>query len=299
MAGVDLTKKTEDEIEMKEPFIVGIGASAGGLEALQQFFQHMPENSGLSFVVIQHLSPDYKSLMADILGKRTQMAVLQVENEMEVLPDTVYLIPPKKNMTLQGDRLILTEYAHRMLNHPIDVFFTSLAREQKERAIAVVLSGTGSDGTGGVKAVKEQGGLVIVQKPETAKFDGMPRSAINTGLADFVLSPEEIVDEILNFSHYPTLIRHEEQDEMFSDEETFPRIYAILKKASGIDFTNYKRTTVLRRIERRMVVTHNSNLGEYVKFLGTDDEEANILVKEILIGVTNFFRDPSFFESQD
>lgn len=297
MAGTDLTKKTEDEIEMKEPFIVGIGASAGGLEALQQFFQHMPENSGLSFVVIQHLSPDYKSLMADILGKRTQMAVLQVENEMEVLPDTVYLIPPKKNMTLQGDRLILTEYAHRMLNHPIDVFFTSLAREQKERAIAVVLSGTGSDGTGGVKAVKEQGGLVIVQKPETAKFDGMPRSAINTGLADFVLSPEEIVDEILNFSHYPTLIRHEEQDEIFSDEETFPRIYAILKKASGIDFTNYKRTTVLRRIERRMVVTHNSNLGEYVKFLGTDDEEANILVKEILIGVTNFFRDPSFFES--
>ena len=176
------------------------------------------------------------------------------------------------------------------------MFFTSLAREQKERAIAVVLSGTGSDGTGGVKAVKEQEAGYCTETG-TAKFDGMPRSAINTGLADFVLSPEEIVDEILNFSHYPTLIRLEEQDEMFSDEETFPRIYAILKKASGIDFTNYKRTTVLRRIERRMVVTHNSNLGEYVKFLGTDDEEANILVKEILIGVTNFFRDPSFLKA--
>ena len=290
------TNETSEEVSKNSPLIVGIGASAGGLEALQQFFQHMPGNSGLSFVVIQHLSPDYKSLMADILGKHTEMQVMQAENEIEILPDNVYLIPPKKNMTIRNGRLILTDFVQGTLNHPIDVFFTSLAKEQNDRSIAVVLSGTGSDGTSGVKAVKEKGGLVIVQSPETAKFDGMPRSAINTGLADFILSPDEIVDEILNFSHYPTLLRPQEKDVLFSDEETFPRIYAILKKASGIDFTNYKRTTVLRRIERRMVVTHKPSLAEYVEFLSGDADEASILVKEILIGVTNFFRDPSFFE---
>ena len=195
-------KQAAEETASFSPLIVGIGASAGGLEALQQFFQHMPSNSGLSFVVIQHLSPDYKSLMADILAKHTElrkhteMRVTQAETGMAVEPDTVYLIPPKKNMTIRDGKLILSEFVQGMLNHPIDVFFTSLAKEQKEHAVVVVLSGTGTDGTGGVKAVKEKGGLVIVQSPETAKFDGMPRSAINTGLADFVLSPEEIVDEI-------------------------------------------------------------------------------------------------------
>lgn len=249
----DNTVQTRQEGEQPDsPLIIGIGASAGGLEALQQFFQHMPPNSGLSFIVVQHLSPDYKSLMADILGKHTQMRVLQAENEMPVRPNTVYLIPPKNNLTLRGGRLYLTEFNHGMLNHPIDIFFTSLAEEQRERAIAVVLSGTGSDGTSGIKIVKEHGGLVIVQNPDTAKFDGMPRSAINTGLADFILSPDGIVDEILNFSSYPTIIRPQEKEELFSDDETFSRIYAILKKNSGIDFTNYKRTTVLRRIERRM-----------------------------------------------
>ncbi len=285
-----------EESSADSPLIIGIGASAGGLEALPQFFQHMPGNSGLSFVVVQHLSPDYKSLMADILGKHTQMRVIQAENEMSIRPNTVYLIPPKNNMTLRAGRLFLTEFVHGMLNHPIDVFFTSLAEEQKERAIAVVLSGTGSDGTSGIKIVKEHGGLVIVQNPDSAKFDGMPRSAINTGLADFILSPDGIVDEIMNFSSYPTIIRPQEKEDMFSDDETFSRIYAILKKNSGIDFTNYKRSTVLRRIERRMVVTHSAGLADYMKFLAANSDEANVLVKEILIGVTNFFRDPAFFE---
>ena len=151
------TNETSEEVSKNSPLIVGIGASAGGLEALQQFFQHMPGNSGLSFVVIQHLSPDYKSLMADILGKHTEMQVMQAENEMEILPDNVYLIPPKKNMTIRNGRLILTDFVQGTLNHPIDVFFTSLAKEQNDRSIAVVLSGTGSDGTSGVKAVKEKG----------------------------------------------------------------------------------------------------------------------------------------------
>lgn len=257
---------------------------------------YMPVNSGLSFVVIQHLSPDYKSLMADILGKNTEMMVLQAENGMVVEPNTVYLIPPKNNMTIQDGKLILTQFVQGMLNHPIDVFFTSLAKEQRERAIAVIFSGTGSDGTNGIKSVKENGGLVVVQDPSTAKFDGMPKSAINTGLVDFVLSPREVVDEILNFSNYPSIIQPNTDEEFFSDEETFTKIYGILKKISGIDFTYYKRTTVMRRIERRMVVTHSSNLVQYAKMLTEDSGEAEILVKEILIGVTNFFRDPVFFE---
>lgn len=282
--------------EVSAPLIIGIGASAGGLEALQQFFGYMPGNSGLSFVVVQHLSPDYKSLMADILGKQTDMNVVQAENEMKIEPNTVYLIPPKNNMTLKNGKLILTEYVHGILNHPIDIFFTSLAEERKERSVAVVLSGTGTDGTKGIKAIKEHGGMVIVQNPSNAKFDGMPKSAINTGLVDWILSAKEIAAEILNFSHYPTIVKARESDEFFSDEETFSHIYAVLKKVSGIDFTNYKRTTVLRRIERRMVVNHSASFQEYARWLDTNEDEVKILVKEILIGVTNFFRDAASFE---
>ena len=298
-------KETEEKITagtQSSSIVIGIGASAGGLEALQQFFSYMPPNSGLSFVVVQHLSPDYKSLMADILGKHTEMSVCQAENRMAVEPDTVYLIPPKKYMTIKDGRLILSE-APGTLNHPIDAFFASLALEKREHSIAVVLSGTGSDGTNGVKTVKEYGGLVIAQAPESAKFDGMPRSVINTGLADFVLSPEEIAEEILNFSNTPVLLRPlrgdsllTDDDSLFSEEETLSHIYTILKNASGIDFTYYKRSTILRRIERRMLVTHTSSLPEFARLLGDSQEEVNTLVKEILIGVTNFFRDPAFFE---
>ena len=285
-----------------EPLVIGIGASAGGVEALQQFFSCMPNNSGLSFVVVQHLSPEYKSLMADILGKHTEMTVLQAANEMPVEADTVYLIPPKKYMIIKDGKLILSDYASGTLNHPIDIFFTSLAEEKREHAIVVVLSGTGSDGTNGVKSVKEYGGLVIAQEPETAKFDGMPKSVIQTGLADFILSPEEIAEEILNFSTTPLLLRNPRNDgpadeeAVFSEEDTLSHIYTILKNASGIDFTYYKRSTILRRIERRMLVTHTSTLAEFARLLGDNSDEVTILIREILIGVTNFFRDAPFFE---
>lgn len=284
------------------PLIIGIGASAGGVEALQQLFDCLPNNSGLSFVVIQHLSPDYKSLMVDILGKHTGMTVLQATDQMPVEPDMVYLIPPKKFMTIEQGKLMLSDYAPGTLNHPIDVFFASLAEEKKEHAIVTVLSGTGSDGTNGIKVVKEHGGLVIAQEPETAKFDGMPRSVIQTGLADFVLSPEDIAHEILNFSTTPLLLRTPrtdgpaDEDILFSEEETLSHIYTILKNASGIDFTYYKRSTILRRIERRMLVTHSATLGEFARLLGDNSDEVNTLIKEILIGVTNFFRDAPFFE---
>ena len=296
------TDNRKDEMARPVPTVIGIGASAGGLEALQQFFDYMPPDSGMSFVVVQHLSPDYKSLMADILGKHTEMDVYQAENDMPVEPDTVYLIPPKKYMTIKGGKLILSE-APGTLNHPIDEFFTSLAAEKREHSIAVVLSGTGTDGTNGIKTIKEVGGLVIAQDPESAKFDGMPRSVINTGLADFVLSPEEIAEEILNFSNTPILLHplHNKgllsgENTIFSEEETLSHIYTILKNASGIDFTYYKRSTILRRIERRMLVTHTSTLADFARLLGDNPEEVNILTREIFIGVTSFFRDPALFE---
>ena len=275
--------------------VVGLGASAGGLEALQQFFYHMSANSGLGFVVIQHLSPDYKSLMADILGKYTPMAVIQAENNMAVEANKVYVIPPKCNISFRGGRLYLSEYDHGALNHPIDIFFTSLAEEKKESSVAIVLSGTGSDGTNGIKAVKERGGLVIVQDPENAKFDGMPRSAIGTNLVDYVLPASEIADELIHFFQHHVSIEPEEEG-FFTDEESFSHIYAVMKKERGIDFTYYKRTTLFRRIERRMMVTHSSSLAEYAKYLDSNQDEIDVLVKEILIGVTNFFRDPAFFE---
>ncbi|MFR6034873.1 MAG: chemotaxis protein CheB [Desulfovibrio piger] len=278
------------------PFIVGIGASAGGLEALQQFFSAVPDNSGLAFVVIQHLSPDYKSLMAEILGKYTSMMVLQAENGMEVEPNIVYLIPPKKNMTIKNGRLLLTDYVHGAINHPIDTFLASLAEERKAHVLCVILSGTGSDGTSGIKSIKEHDGLVLVQDPASAKFDGMPRSAINTGLADFVLPPRELAEEILNFSNYPAIVDISDNEELFSDKDTLSLIYLTMKRVSGIDFTYYKKTTVLRRIERRMVVTHCPTLSSFAHLLEENQNEVDLLVKDILIGVTKFFRDAEFFE---
>lgn len=275
--------------------IVGMGASAGGLEALQQFFARMPDNSNLAFVVIQHLSPDYKSLMAEILGKHTGMKVVQAENDMPVQPNVVFLIPPGKNMTVKNGRLLLAEQVHGAVNHPIDVFFSSLAAEKRELALAVVFSGTGSDGTGGVKAIKEHGGLVFVQDPGSARFDGMPKSAIGTGLADFVLPPSEIAAELLNFSHYPVMAEASEPF-LSEDEDILARIYMILKRVSGIDFTHYKRNTVLRRIERRMVVTHSATPADFARLIEENSAEASQLVKDILIGVTRFFRDAEFFE---
>lgn len=275
--------------------VVGIGASAGGLEALQQFFLKLPANSNIAFVIVQHLSPDYKSLMAEILGKYTPMQVVQAEHLQEVAPNRVYLIPPKKNLTIKAGHLLLTDYDHRAINHPIDVFFTSLAEESCDRAVGIVLSGTGSDGTNGIKSIKEHGGIVMAQDPKSAKFDGMPRSVINTGLADFVLTPQGLAEELLNLANYHQTMLPQVSSES-SDLEILNRIYAILKALSGIDFTYYKRNTVLRRIERRMVVTKSPDMESFAQLLEENSSEAELLIKDILIGVTRFFRDREHFE---
>ena len=295
-AGVEAKEAERRRDNEHKNLIVGVGASAGGLEVLQQFFNAMPRISGCAFVVVQHLSPDHRSMLPEILGKQTKMPVIQARNEIKVLPNHVYLIPPRNNMVLHDDHLYLNEYDTTQVNHPIDIFFDSLAKEMGDRGVAVVLSGTGSDGTRGIKAVKEAGGLVIVQDPATAKFDGMPRSAIGTGLADFVLAPRQIVEEILNFSQHPSVLIASDNIELYDDDEAMLRIYGTLKQVCGVDFTHYKRSTVVRRIERRMVVTHSATLSDFASLLEIDEREAKALGREILIGVTRFFRDEDSFQ---
>jgi two-component system, chemotaxis family, CheB/CheR fusion protein len=199
---------------------VAIGASAGGLEAIEAFFTNMAPNSGLGFIVVQHLSPDYKSLMKELLSKKTQMPVHRVEEGMLVEPDNVYLIPPKKNLTIFHGKLLLSEQDHtRGINLPIDVFLHSLAEDQGELAVAVILSGTGSDGMRGVRAIKEFGGMIMVQNEESAKFDGMPRAAISTGLCDFILSPEEMPGQLLNWVKHPYVSKAKQAEVLFKEED--------------------------------------------------------------------------------
>ncbi len=273
--------------------VVGIGASAGGLEAIQELLSALSDNTGMAFVIIQHLSPDYRSMLSEILNKFTMMPVMQAEDGQKIERNTVYLIPPKYNMEVRDECLVLHEYVHtRIINHPIDIFLRSLAREYTSRAVAVILSGTGSDGTSGIRSVKEQGGVIMVQKPATAKFDGMPRSALSTGFADMCLSPAEIAVEL---THLGKTIASGTIG--MSDEELLNKIYSILKKTTGVNYTYYKKTTITRRIERRMVVNHMDSLYDYVNYLMSNPEEAVLLGKDMLIGVTAFFRDLSSFEA--
>jgi len=277
---------------------VGIGASAGGLEAIEKFFMNMPGQSTLAFIVIQHLSPDYKSLMVEILSKRTPMEVYRAEDGLSVAAGCIYLIPPKKNLTIFHGKLILSEQDHsRGLNLPIDIFFRSLAEDQAEKAVGIILSGTGSDGMRGVRAIKEYGGMVMVQSEETAKFDGMPRAAISTGLSDFVLPPDEMPVQLLAFIKHPYMADITRGDKLISEDNGITKIFALIREKCKIDFTYYKPATVMRRVERRMMVNQMENLSDYVKYLTTHSGEVDTLYRELLIGVTNFFRDPHIFES--
>ncbi len=283
---------------MKSPkYIVGVGASAGGLEAIEVFFKSMPSDSGLAFVVVQHLSPDYKSLMAELLSKYTRMPVARAAEGMAVEADHVYLIPPKKNLAIFHGKLLLSEQDHsRGINLPIDVFLRSLAEDQEEKSIAVILSGTGSDGSRGIRAVKEAGGMIMVQSEDSAKFDGMPKSAIATGLPDFVLPVEELPTQMLAFVKHPQSAKAAILDTLLTDEEGLTRIFSLLREKSRVDFTYYKPTTVVRRIERRMTVNQIDQLREYVRFLELYPAEVDTLYRELLIGVTNFFRDKEAFD---
>lgn len=282
----------------KTPFhIVGIGTSAGGLEALQDFFENCPTNTGMAFVIVQHLSPNYKSLMPELLARNTKMKIKEAQGGEIVEPDHIYLIPSKKNLTIENGLLQLVKRPiDSQLNFSIDIFLHSLAIDQKDKSIAIILSGTGSDGTRGCKAIKEAGGTVFVQSPESAKFDGMPRSAILNEVADYILKPNSIPNELNDFvshSQFSSVITASDLGRNMSEID---RILKILKGYTGYDFFPYKKPTLLRRTAKRMNITKSTSIESYIDLLYVDPDEKFTLVQEFLIGVTKFFRDEEAFD---
>ena len=284
---------------MKDFPIVGIGASAGGLEALEAFLAPMPLDTGMAFVVIQHLSPKHKSLMAEILQRITPMKVTQIEDGMRIEPNRVYLNVPDKETALFNSVFQLTDPASREgFRLPIDYFFRSLAEDHAERAICVILSGTGSDGTLGLKAIKEKGGMSMAQEEHQAKYAGMPQSAIETGLVDLVLPVEKMSKELIAYVKHPYVKNRVKSNRIVEDTKDafFQKILMLIRSSAGVDFTHYKRSTVSRRIERRMAVHQLDHMGAYFRFLTERQAEVQVLFKDLLIGVTSFFRDPQAFE---
>lgn len=292
--------KTADSHESLPTFpIVGIGASAGGLSAFEAFFSAMPSDTvpGMAFVLVQHLSPDHKSMLADLVKRYTRMQVFEVEDGVVVQPNSVYIIPPNRDMAFLNGTLQLLEPVYaRGLRLPIDYFFRSMAQDLHERAIGIILSGTGSDGTLGVRAIKGEGGMVMVQTPESTEFDGMPRCAIATGLVDYILPPAEMPGQLISYSAIAFEHENRHRDiKAINSEDTLKKVSVLLRAQTGHDFSLYKQNTISRRIERRMFVHQIEHLEDYVRFLQQNPNEIDALFNDLLIGVTNFFRDTEPF----
>ena len=278
--------------------IVGMGASAGGLETLETYFANTPPDIGIAFVVIQHLSPKHKSIMASILAKHTLMSVWEIEDGMQVEPNHVYLNPPDKNVAIFNRTLhLLKPIKSSAINMPIDFFFRSLSEDQKEKAVAIILSGTASDGTLGIKAIKGEGGMVMVQDPAGAKYEGMPRSAIETGLADFILPVEKMPRKLIGFLKHPFTTSADQINLSETKvQQQLQKIFALIRSATGHDFSHYKQSTIQRRIEARLAVHQITKLTDYILYMQKIPREVDILYKNLIIGVTGFFRDPETFE---
>ena len=277
--------------------IVAIGASAGGLEALKAFFENVPQETKSAYIIIQHLSPDYKSMMGELLARSTNLLIKEVEEGMEILQGHIYLIPPANNLVIKNSSLHLLEKPKTStLNLPIDMFFESLAREHREKAIGIILSGTGSDGTRGARAIKENDGMIMVQEPDEAQFDGMPKSAINTGLVDYVLPVKEMGVELSNFLAAPSIFHFKDGDVAY-DQTELMKILSYVDQETGLDFREYKRSTLARRVARRVSVCKCRSLSEYFSYLSSTNGEVEILYREFLIGVTKFFRDSKVWEA--
>jgi two-component system, chemotaxis family, CheB/CheR fusion protein len=297
---IDLTIADETEAGENVPTplvrIVGIGASAGGLEALERFFDAMPVDSGLAFAIVQHLSPDFRSMMDELLARHSRMTIRHAVEGTEVEANTVYLNPPRKNLIIENGRLYLRDPNPRdQPNHPIDAFFHSLASDRGAQAIGVILSGTGSDGTKGAKSILQGGGVVLVQEPGSAKFENMPRSAIEKGVSSAIALPEEIPALVAR------VLRGESLDAAVSEAATGPidpetEILRLLEKRYGANFGYYKRTTVERRFNRRSTLNGLQDLSNYVALLRRDPAELERLYADLLIGVTAFFRDRPAFD---
>ena len=277
--------------------IIGIGSSAGGLEALEQFLGHVPADSGMAFVIVQHLDPTHKGMMPELLQRVTGMKVVQVRDRTAVRPDCVYVIPPNKDMSiLHGVLYLIDPAAPRGLRLPIDFFLRSLAQDRQEHGIGVILSGMGTDGTLGLRAIKEKAGVALVQEPETAKFDGMPRNAIEAGLADIVAPSDELPAKIIAYLQRTPLINRAAAVLEDKSQNALEKVILLLRARTGHDFSLYKRNTLYRRIERRMGLHQIKKMSTYVRYLQENPQEQDLLFKELLIGVTNFFRDPSAWE---
>ncbi len=279
--------------------VVGIGASAGGMDALRAFFETFPADSGIALAIIQHIEPTHQSQMAEILGKHTRMTVVQAADGMAIEPNSVYTIPSNKYLFLQGDHLRLTDAVKfEGIRMPIDFFLRSLAEERRERAIAIVLSGSsGADGTQGIRAVRSAGGMCIAQDPATAEFSAMPQSAIDTGLVDFVLPPGKMPAALLDYIRQPYLNETDREGLAAQDNtNTVSRVLELLLAHGGADYRHYKKGTIIRRIQRRMGIRQMTSMPDYLRLLADDAAEATQLAKDMLISVTAFFRDAEAYE---
>ncbi|RUX00114.1 chemotaxis protein CheR, partial [Mesorhizobium sp. M8A.F.Ca.ET.023.01.1.1] len=284
----------ETNVESPTISVVGIGASAGGIEALGRFFDAMPADSGCAFVVVLHLDPKHESEMARVLASHTTMQVAQVVDGMRIVSDRVYVIAPDTDLKISDGGLHVSRPAEvRGNRHPVDVLFRSLASDQRKRAIAIVLSGTGSNGTEGLKDIRAEGGMSLIQAPETAKFDGMPRSAIAANLADHVLAPEQMPDVILAYTRHGYVAAPIETAPavLGGGEAKIEQVLEILRARSGYDFSSYKRSTQRRRIYRRLGLKNIETLNGYLDELRANPEEITTLVSDLMINVTGFFRD--------
>ena len=291
-----LTARTS-EIETSQFPIVGIGASAGGLEALEQFLSYVPEKSGMAFVVIQHLDPTQKGMLPELLQRITKMKVFQVKDRMLVMPDCVYVIPPNKTMSiLKGMLHLFKPVEARGMRLPVDYFLNALAKDRKERSIGVILSGMGSDGSIGLRAIKEREGIAMVQDPSDAKFDSMPRNAIDSVMADIVAPASVLHSRLIEFLKHIPLVKPDPETEI-KDKSSLEKIIILLRTYTGNDFSLYKKNTIYRRIERRMGIHKIDKISSYVRFLQGNPNEVDILFKELMIGVTSFFRDPETWET--
>jgi two-component system CheB/CheR fusion protein len=288
----------EENIDNAPFSIVGIGSSAGGLEALTQFFTAMPDNSGLAFVLVSHLDPHHDSMLPELIQNKTIMKVSQVTDNMKVAANQVYIIPPDKELSIFNGTLHLlkrkkTDGTHR----PIDVFFRSLAEDRGNKAVGIILSGAGTDGTLGIKAIKGEAGLTIVQDKHSAKFEGMPSNAAATGLADHILPPEQMPEQLMLYvQHYSKREKGLPPEKNEPLNRALQKIFLLIRSVTGHDFSQYKQNTTCRRIERRMYVHQLATIEEYVNYLRQSECEVFILFKELLIGVTSFFRDPETFK---
>ncbi|MGB3224067.1 MAG: chemotaxis protein CheB, partial [Desulforhopalus sp.] len=283
----------------KQPFfVVGIGASAGGLETLEEFFSNMPPDTGMTFIIVVHLDPNHKTLLPELLGRYTRMEVHIAEEGVKVEPNMVFVIPSNRDMTISGGQLHLEEpQAPRGMRHTIDIFLRSLAADMEENAIAVILSGTGTDGTQGIRAIKESGGIVAVQDAANAKYPGMPQSAITTGMADIIYAVDKLPEKIIEIAHRSVfLVQRKDVRPGEKIDQQLKAIFQIIHTTTGNDFSSYKISTILRRIERRMAVNNSSELDNYIDLLKEHSGESRALFKEFLIGVTRFFRDSKAFE---